>query len=576
MIKKLKPYVSGYWTMTLLAPLMSMCEVAMEVYIPYLMSKIIDVGIANGDRDYVLRIGGRMVLCALASLLFGILGGKFTAAATSGLAYNLRGAMFRKIQDFSFANVDKFSTGSLITRLTTDVAQIENSFRMIIRMLVRNPLMMIFSTIMAFSINARLSLVFLLALPLLGVSLALITIKAHPHFMAMMKKFDWLNSVIEENLTAVRVVKAFVRRDEENRKFRDSASGIKDTQLRAEHVVILNNPAMNAVIYATTILIFWLGGKQMIGGTLLAGEFLTLLNYVRQILFSLSMLSMVFVTLVMSGASVQRILEVLEEVPDIDDTNADETLQVADGSVRFKDVNFTYKKNSDNYILQDVNLDIRSGETIGIIGGTGSAKSTLVQLIPRLYDVNTGSVEIGGRNVKDYALPVLRNACAMVLQKNLLFSGTIKEKLRWRKEDATDEEMIAACKAACAHDFIMSFPDGYDTVLDQGGVNVSGGQKQRLCIARALLKKPKILILDDSTSAVDTATDAAIRAALREQIADTTTFIIAQRIASVADADRVIVLDNGRINGFGTPAELMQTNAIYREVYESQQKGAQE
>ncbi len=573
MVKRLLPYLKGYWLPTFLAPLMTVSEVAMEVYIPYLMSRIIDEGIAYKDTSLVVRFGLQMIVCALASFLLGIGAQWMTARASTGFAKNLRSTMFRKVQNFSFANVDHFSTGSLITRLTTDVTQLENSFRMIISMLFRSPISMVSATLMAFTINRRLCSVFLIAIPVLGGSVAAIAMKAHPFFMAMMERFDDLNSVIEENLTAVRVVKAFVRRDKENEKFHVAAGGIKKAQLRAEHIVILTSPIMNAVIYGTTAAICWFGGKQMIEGTMKTGEFLTFIQYIRQILFGLNMLSMVFMTIIMSGASADRILEVIDEIPDIDDSAADPALEVADGSVVFDHVNFTYKKDSDNYILRDVNLDIRSGETIGIIGGTGSAKSTLVQLIPRLYDVNTGSIRVGGRDVREYKVETLRDTCSMVLQKNLLFSGTIRDNLRWGKEDATDEEIEAACRVAQAHDFIMGFPDGYDTELGQGGVNVSGGQKQRLCIARALLKHPKILILDDSTSAVDTATDHEIRAGMRERIGDTTTFIIAQRIASVHDADRVIVLNDGVIDGFDTPENLLKNNQIYREVYESQVKG---
>ncbi|MBQ8995572.1 MAG: ABC transporter ATP-binding protein [Oscillospiraceae bacterium] len=576
MVKKLAPYIKGYWFPTILAPVLTMGEVAMEVYIPYLMSKIIDEGIALKDRNLVISLGIRMIVCAIVSLGLGIISQWATSKATSGFGRNLRAAMFRKIQDFSFANVDRFSTSSLVTRLTTDVAQLENAFRSIIHMLFRNPVMIVFATVMSFRINRGLCRVFLVAIPILGLSVYIVSTKAHPFFMAMMDKFDTVNAIIEENLTGIRVVKAFVRKDKENEKFQAAAGGIRQAQLRAEHVVILTGPALDMVIYGTTLAICWFGGKQMIAGTMQTGEFLTFIQYIRQILFNLNMLSMVFMMIIMAGASVDRIIEVLEEVPDISDEEADPDLVPEDGSVKFDHVNFTYKKDSDNYILSDINLDIKSGEVIGIIGGTGSAKSTLVQLIPRLYDVSTGAIEVGGRNIKDYKLETLRDACSMVLQKNLLFSGTIRDNLKWGNENATDEEVIEACKAANAHDFIMEFPNGYDTELGQGGVNVSGGQKQRLCIARALLKRPKILILDDSTSAVDTATDRAIREAMRRQIADTTTFIIAQRISSVHDADRVIVLDNGRIDGFDTPDNLMKTNKIYREVYESQQKGASE
>ena len=576
MIKKLIPYIKGYWIPTILAPLFTMGEVVMEVYIPYLMSRIIDEGITLGDRRLVYQLGIQMIVCAMISLLFGIAGQWCTARARTGFSKNLRASLFRKVQMFSFANVDHFSTGSLITRLTTDITSIENAFSTLIHQVFRNPVMILFATVMAFRINKDLCTVFLVAIPVLGIAVFAVSSKAHPFFMAMMDKFDTLNSIIEENLTAIRVVKAFVRRDKENEKFVAAASGIKQAQLKAEHIVILTRPVLSAVIYGTTLAICWFGGKQMIAGTMMTGEFLTFIQYIRQILFNLNMLSMVFIMIVMSGASVDRVIEVLEEIPDISDEGTDPNLTLDDGSVKFEHVNFTYKKDSDNYILSDINLDIRSGETIGIIGGTGSAKSTLVQLIPRLYDVNTGSVEVGGHDVREYPLETLRDSCAMVLQKNLLFSGTIRDNLKWGKEDATDEEIIEACKAADAHNFIMSFPHGYDTELGQGGVNVSGGQKQRLCIARALLKHPKILILDDSTSAVDTATDHAIREALKEKIADTTTFIIAQRIASVHDADRVIVLDNGMINGFDTPENLLKSNKIYQEVYESQQKGARE
>ncbi|MBR3355243.1 MAG: ABC transporter ATP-binding protein [Oscillospiraceae bacterium] len=576
MIKKLIPYVKGYWTPTLLAPLLTMGEVVMEVYIPYLMSRIIDEGITLGDRKLVFDLGLQMIVCAILSLLLGIASQWCTAKARTGFSKNLRADMFRKVQMFSFANIDHFSTGSLITRLTTDVISIENAFSTLIHQIFRNPIMIIFATVMAFRINRQLCNVFLVAIPVLGLSVFVVSKKAHPFFMAMMDRFDTLNSIIEENLTAIRVVKAFVRRDKENEKFIGAASGIKEAQLKAEHVVILTRPALDAVIYGTTLAICWFGGKQMIAGTMMTGEFLIFIQYIRQILFNLNMLSMVFIMIVMSGASIDRVIEVLDEIPDISDEGTDPNLTLDDGSVKFEHVNFTYKKNSENYILTDINLDVHSGETIGIIGGTGSAKSTLVQLIPRLYDVNNGAIIVGGHDVREYPLETLRDSCAMVLQKNLLFSGSIRDNLKWGKEDATDEEIIEACKAADAHNFIMSFPHGYDTELGQGGVNVSGGQKQRLCIARALLKHPKILILDDSTSAVDTATDHAIREALKEKIADTTTFIIAQRIASVHDADRVIVLDNGEVNGFDTPENLLKTNKIYQEVYESQQKGARE
>lgn len=571
-IGKLLSCVGEYKKAALLSPVCMVGEVVMEILIPFLMAKIIDVGIANGDLPYVAKVGLLMILMAVVSLCFGAGGGHFAAVASSGFAKNIRKKLFDKIQDFSFANVDRFSTASLVTRLTTDVTNTQNSFANIIRGMVRGPLMLVCAVVMAVSINAKLSLIFLVAVPLLGSTLAVIAVKAYPRFQRMLEQYDSMNASVQENLVGIRVVKAFVRSDHESEKFREAATKLQQAQKKAENLLIVNMPLMNFVVYACMIAVSWFGGRQIIAGSMLTGQFFSFLSYLTQTLTSLMMISMNFVGLVMARASVRRIIEVMDEPLDItDEGNAD--IQVADGSVDFENVSFSYAKKGDNLTLENINLHIRSGETIGIIGGTGSAKTTLVQLIPRLYDVYSGSLKVGGRDVREYPLDHLRNAVAMVLQKNVLFSGTIKENLRWGNADATDEQIEEACRAAQAHDFVMSFPDGYDTDLGQGGVNVSGGQKQRLCIARALLKKPKIIILDDSTSAVDTATDSKIRQALREKLSGTTTFIIAQRVTSVQDADRIIVLNDGRVDAVGTHEELLATNEIYREVYESQQKG---
>lgn len=576
MLKKLLACVGEYKKYTILTPVVMIGEVLMEVLIPLVMAKIVDVGIANGDVAFTVKMGLIMVSMAIFSLCCGALGGKFAAKAGMGFAKNVRKKLFDKVQDFSFANVDKFSTASLVTRLTTDVTNVQNTFMMIIRMAVRAPFMLIFALIMSISLNAELAVVFLVAIPVLGVAVGLITTKAFPRFEKMLEKYDSLNSKVQENLIGIRVVKAFVRERFEGKKFVASADDVRAAQVNAEKLVILGQPAMQIIMYACIVAVIYFGGNMVIGGTFLVGELSSFISYVTQILMSLMMLSMIFVMTTISLASMHRIVEIFDEVPEIRDDDADPALVPADGSIRFNNVSFSYAKDEDNLTVKNINLDIKSGETIGVIGGTGSAKSTLVQLIPRLYDVLDGSVEVGGRNVKDYKLDNLRNEVAMVLQKNVLFSGTIEDNLRWGNENATHEEIVEACKQAQAHDFIMSFPDGYDTDLGQGGVNVSGGQKQRLCIARALLKKPKIVILDDSTSAVDTATDAKIRSAFRQELADTTTIIIAQRISSVSDADRIIVLDNGEINAFDTHDNLMKSNEIYREVYYSQRKGAEE
>ncbi len=573
MIKKLLTYLGKYKIYAVLAPVTVIAEVFLEIYIPFLMSKIIDVGIKNMDVAYVVKIGGLMVLMAMFSLLFGVLSGRFAAVAATGLAKGIRSGLFHKIQDFSFANIDKFSTASLITRMTTDVTNTQTAFMMMIRILVRAPIMLISATSMAISINTQLSMVFLVAIPLLGTALLLIGTRAFPYFQKMLIKMDLMNSSIQENLIAIRVVKAFVRKDYENENFKEAATSLRDAQKKAEKILILNMPMMMFTMNACMIAIVWFGGHFIIDGSMQAGEFFSFITYISQVLISLMMMSFIFVGIVMSRASINRINEVLDEQPDITDDNADDDLTVEDGSITFEKVCFSYAKRGDNLTLTDIDLKINAGETVGIIGGTGSAKTTLVQLIPRLYDVFSGRILVSGHDVREYRIDSLRNAVAMVLQKNVLFSGTIRDNLKWGNENATDEEIEEACKAAAAHEFIMSFPNGYETDLGQGGVNVSGGQKQRLCIARALLKKPKIIILDDSTSAVDTATDSRIRQAFRENLAGTTTIIIAQRIASVREADKIIVLNDGQINAVGTHEELLAGNKIYREVYESQQKG---
>ena len=576
MYKTIFSHIGNYKKQAILAPVTIIGEVAMEVTIPLVMAHIIDDGIRQGKVSYVAAMGGVMVLMALFSLIFGALSGRFAAVAAMGFAKNLRSALFRKDQDFSFSNVDKFSTASLTTRLTTDVTNIQNAFMMFIRMAFRSPMMFIFATIMAVRQNAKLSLVFLVSVPILGAAVFTIVAKAHPRFEKMLSRYDSMNAKVQENLTGIRVVKAFSREDYENERFTERTDEVRAAQFFAEKLVILNMPIMQLCMYATITAIIWFGGKMAVVGDIQTGELSSFIMYVGQILMSLMMLSMLFIMFVISRASMERIYEVLKEEPSIKDAENGSQISAQDGSISFRNVSFSYFDDMNNLALENISLDIRSGETIGIIGGTGSSKSSLVQLIPRLYDATQGEVIVGGHSVRDYPLETLRNQVAMVLQKNVLFSGTIRDNLKWGDENATDEEMIDACKSACAHDFIMDFPDGYDTDLGQGGVNVSGGQKQRLCIARALLKKPKIIILDDSTSAVDTATDSSIRAAFREKLSDTTTIIIAQRISSVQDADRIIVMDGGKITDIGTHDELMKTSTIYREVYDSQQKGAEE
>ena len=550
-LKRLLSCVGEYKKFVFMTPIFMIGEVLMEVFIPRVMAKIVDVGIANSDTEYTIRMGLIMVGMALFSLVSGSLGGRFAAVAGMGFAKNVRTKLFGKVQDFSFANVDKFSTASLVTRLTTDTTNVQNTFMMLIRTAVRSPFMLVSALCMAISLNPRLAMVFLVAIPVLGTVMATTTVMAYPRFGKMLEKY-------------------------EGDKFVASADEVRAAQVKAEKIVILGMPAMQFTMYGCIIAVLWFGGNMVIGKNMLVGELSSFISYITQILISLMMLSMLFVMTTISIASAKRIVEVLDEVPDIDDKDADPGLVPADGSITFEHVYFSYSGEKDNYNLKDIDLTIRSGETIGIIGGTGSAKTTLVQLIPRLYDTVQGTVKVGGRDVRDYTLENLRNNVAMVLQKNVLFSGTIKDNLRWGNENATDEEIEEACKKAQAHDFIMSFPDKYETDLGQGGVNVSGGQKQRLCIARALLKKPKIIILDDSTSAVDTATDAKIRDAFASDLADTTAIIIAQRISSVEHADRIIVLDDGVIDAFDTHEALLQNNEIYREVYQSQVKGGED
>ena len=576
MIKHLKPYLAKYRLPSLLAPLTVIVEVLLEIQIPFLMAKIVDQGITTRDLSYVFQIGAIMVLVALCSLLFGVLSGRFAAKGAMGFGSEIRKAVFDKIQEFSFANIDRFSTPSLVTRLTTDVTNTQMAYMMVIRVLVRAPVMLVSATIMAAAINGDLVRVFLIVIPILAVALATMSTLAFPRFNAMLKKYDGLNAQVQENLIAIRVVKAFVRARYEKKKFAEANDSLMRASLAAEKIIILGMPIMMLTMYATIIAILWFGGTMIIGGTLLTGELISFISYVTQILMSLMMIAQVFIMIVLSRSSVARIIEVLEEPISITDETASRSLTAEDGSIEYRNVSFKYQEDAAENILTGINFSIASGETVGIIGGTGSAKTTLVQLIPRLYDVTEGQVLVGGHDVRDYTLDHLRSVVAMVLQKNVLFSGTIRDNLKWGDENATDEEVIAAAKAACAHDFIMSFPEGYDTYLGQGGVNVSGGQKQRLCIARALLKKPKIIILDDSTSAVDTATDAAIREGFRQNLKDTTAIIIAQRISSVSDADKIIVLDEGRIDAIDTHENLLENNAIYREVFHSQQKGVEE
>lgn len=575
MIKKLLRSVREYKTASLLTPIFVTLEVIMEVLIPFFMSRIIDMGLEQNNLSYTVRLGVILIIAAIASLCFGALSGKYAATASAGFAKNLRHDMFHHVQDFSFSNIDKFSPASLVTRLTTDVTNVQNAYQMVIRVLIRGPLMLVFALIMAMGINMKLSMVFFFAIPFLGIGLFFIAIKAHPYFERVFRTYDELNNTVQENLSAIRVVKAYVREDFEDKKFYKISDKVYHQFRAAEKIVAFNAPLMQFSMYTAILLISWMAAKMIVGSTMTTGQLMSMIVYATQILSSLMMLSMVFVMVIMAESSANRIVEVLDEESDLKNP-AHPLNSLADGSIDFDNVSFSYVNDPDKSALKDINIHIHSGETIGIIGGTGSAKTTLVQMIPRLYDTTTGQVRVGGKDVRDYDIESLRDQVSVVLQKNVLFSGTIKENLRWGNPNASDEELVAACQLAQADEFVRSFPDGYDTYIEQGGTNVSGGQKQRLCIARALLKKPKILILDDSTSAVDTKTDALIRKAFREEIPDTTKIIIAQRISSIEDADRVIVLDDGHIDAFDTPQQLLKTNKIYQEVYQSQVKGAKE
>ena len=578
MIKRLSKCIREYKLPSILAPIFIACEVILEVFIPRIMGWLIDNGIDKGDTGYVIRTGFLLVILCTLSLLSGVASGTAAAKASSGFAKNLRHDMYHNVQSFSFASIDKFSTSGLVTRLTTDVTNLQNSYQMIIRIAVRSPAMLIFSLTMALNINARISLIFLCVIPFLALGLYLIVSHAHPVFKRVFKTYDKLNSVVNENLHGIRVVKSFVREDKEEEKFKTVSGTIFSDTKKAESLLAFNAPLMQFSSYLCMLLIAWFGAKLIIASNateMTTGDLFSVITYTMQILSTLMMLSMIFVMLTMSKASGERVCEVLNEVTDLNNPE-NPVYEVKDGSIEFENVGFSYAKSEDNLCLKNVNISIKSGETIGIIGSTGSSKTTFVQLIPRLYDVTTGTLKVGGRDVREYDLDTLRNEVAMVLQKNILFSGTIKDNLRWGNENATDEEMIEACKLAQAHPFISEMPEGYDTYIEQGGTNVSGGQKQRICIARSLLKKPKILILDDSTSAVDTKTDALIRIAFKEYIPETTKIIIAQRISSIQDADKIIVLDGGEISAFGTHDELMETSDIYKEVYTSQVKGGSE
>ena len=576
MIKKLMKSIGEYKKDTILTPLFVSLEVVLEVIIPLLMAKLIDEGVYDGNMNIVYKIGFELILCAILSLLFGMFSGIFASKASSGFAKNLRKNLYYKVQDFSFSNIDKFSTSSLVTRLTTDVTNTQRAFQMIIRIAVRTPLMLITSLFFAISISAKLSLIFLVIVPILGVGLYWITTTVHPIMKRVFHTYDDLNNVVEENVSGIRVVKSFVIEDKETQKFEKVSNSIYKDFSKGEKILALNSPLMQFSIYICILAISWFGAKIIVntGMTeLTTGELMTMLTYSIQILSSLMMLSMVLVMITISKSSAERIVEVLDEESDI--TNPDTPIkEVKDGSIKFDKVSFSYVKDKQKECLKDINLDIKSGETVGIIGGTGSGKTSLVNLIPRLYDVTEGELLVGGEDVRKYDLEDLRNQVACVLQKNVLFSGTIAENIRWGDENASDEDVKRVCKLAQADEFIMQFPDGYNTYIEEGGTNVSGGQKQRLCIARALLKHPKILILDDSTSAVDTKTDSLIQTAFKTEIPDTTKIIIAQRISSIENCDKIVVMDNGQIAGIGTHEELLKSNEIYKEVYESQMKGS--
>ncbi|MCM1540195.1 MAG: ABC transporter ATP-binding protein/permease [Blautia sp.] len=573
MLKTLGAQIREFKKASIATPIFMIAEVIMEMIIPLLMSSIIDDGVNKGDMRHIYLVGALMVLTAILSLSFGIGGGVFGAKASTGFARNLRRAMYENIQKFSFSNIDKFSTSGLVTRLTTDVTNIQNAYQMILRMAMRAPFSLIIAMCMSFYISPRLASIYLVAVIILACVLGVIVTNATKHFTQAFPKYDDLNASVQENVSAIRVVKAYVREDYENQKFKKASENIYNIFCKAEGIVAWNSPVMNLTVYTCIILISWIGAHLVVQDELLTGQLMSLLTYCMNILMNLMMLSMIFVMLTMSSASAKRICEVLTEKPDLANPE-DPVHEVKDGSIRFENVSFSYKKGAGDPVLKNIDLDIRSGETIGIIGGTGSAKSSLVNLVSRLYDVTEGKLLVGGVDVRDYDMEALRNQVAVVLQNNVLFSGTILENLRWGDKEATEEECKHACELACADEFIQRMPEGYNTFIEQGGTNVSGGQKQRLCIARALLKKPRILILDDSTSAVDTATDAKIRKAFAEEIPGTTKLIIAQRVSSVEHADRIIVMNEGQIDGFGTHEELLANNEIYRDVYESQTSGS--
>ncbi len=573
MFKKLAASVREYKKTAIITPIFVALEAGMEVIIPFIIAIIIDDGIGKGNLSIVYTMGFALMGCAILALIFGALAGKCAAKASAGFAKNLRHDLYYKIQDFSFENIDKFSTSSIITRLTTDVTNVQNSFQMILRGVIRAPLMLIFSLVMAFMINPKLSLIYIAVTPILVLGLTLISLKAHPHFKKVFKIYDRLNSIVQENVRGIRVVKSYVKEDAEIKKFEETSKDIYNEFSAAEKILAFNGPLMQLTAYTAVLLIAWFGTKFIVKGVILTGQLSTLITYTMNILIALMMLSMLFVMIIISKASADRIVEILDEKSSL--TNNEKAIrEIKDGSIEFENVDFGYvKDDKEKLCLKNINIKIKSGEVIGIIGETGSSKTSMVQLIPRLYDTEAGTVKVGGIDVRDYDLETLRNEVAMVLQKNVLFSGTIKENLRWGNASATDEEIERVCKLAQADEFIEQFPDKYNTYIEQGGTNVSGGQKQRLCIARALLKKPKILILDDSTSAVDTRTDKLIREAFKNEIPNTTKLIIAQRIASVEDADRIIVLENGEINGIGTHEELLKNNEIYKDIYFSQVKG---
>ena len=569
MVKKLMAHVKEYKINAILTPLFMLLEVAMEMVIPLMMASIIDDGVNAGNMNHIYKMGIYMILIALVGLFAGVMGGRCGAYASAGLAKNLRQAQFEKIQTYSFKNIDKFSSNSLITRLTTDVTNVQNAFQMLLRIGTRAPASLIVALILAIRISPKLSMVYVVALIFLVSVMFILLPRTRKVFKEVFEKYDELNESVQENVSAIRVVKAYVREQYETEKFHKASNNIYNMFIKAEKIMVVAMPIMMGTVYACILLISWFGAKEIVAGGLTTGALMSLLTYCMNILMSLMMLAMIFIMITMSIASAERIVEVLDEVPDISNPE-NPVYEVADGSIEFENVNFGYHKSAEDFVLSDINLSIKSGETVGIIGGTGSAKTSLVNLISRLYDVSEGSVKVGGRDVREYDIETLRDEVAVVLQKNVLFTGTIYENLRWGDKNATDEECKRACQLACADEFIDKMPDGYNTFIEQGGTNVSGGQRQRLCIARALLKKPKVLILDDSTSAVDTATDAKIRRAFREEIPGTTKLIIAQRISSVQDADHIIVMDDGKINGYGTHEELLANNEIYRDVYESQ------